>query len=134
MDRELVIKLLAYVETCVGELRTLARLDSIHIDVRERRFVEHTLQLAIQAALDIASHIVSERRLGEPESNRDLFLLLVRDGWLDEHLAATLARMAGFRNVLVHGYARVDPERLRDVVTHRLGDLLEFVRTVRARL
>jgi uncharacterized protein YutE (UPF0331/DUF86 family) len=34
--------------------------------VRERRFVEHTIQIAIQAALDVASHIISDERLGEP--------------------------------------------------------------------
>ncbi len=41
-------------------------------DLREQRFVEHTLQIAIQAALDVASHIVSDRRLGEPRTNREL--------------------------------------------------------------
>lgn len=30
-------------------------------DVREQRFATHTLQLAIQTALDVASHIVSDR-------------------------------------------------------------------------
>jgi uncharacterized protein YutE (UPF0331/DUF86 family) len=133
MDRDLVDKLLAYIETCVVELRTMARLDLLLNDVRERRFVEHTLQLAIQAALDVASHVVSEQRLGEPESNKELFLLLARGGWIEEDLAGTLALMAGFRNVLVHGYARVNPERVRDVVENRLGDLLAFVRSMRAK-
>jgi uncharacterized protein YutE (UPF0331/DUF86 family) len=132
MDRDLVDKLLAYIETCVAELRTMARMDLLSNDVRERRFVEHTLQLAIQAALDVASHVVSEQRLGEPESNKELFLLLARGGWIEEDLAGTLALMAGFRNVLVHGYARVNPDRVRDVVENRLGDLLAFVRSMRA--
>jgi len=48
--------------------------------VRERRFIGHTLQLAIQAALDLASHIVSDERLGEPATNRELFSLLARAG------------------------------------------------------
>ncbi len=38
MDRDLVDKLLAYIETCVVELRTIARLDPLSNDVRERRF------------------------------------------------------------------------------------------------
>ena len=42
-------------------------------DVREARFVLHTLQIAIQAALDVASHIVSDERLEEPETNRELW-------------------------------------------------------------
>lgn len=63
VDEDLVRKKLAFIETCVQELRTLAKPDRIDHDVREERFVAHTLQLAIQAALDTASHIVSDRRL-----------------------------------------------------------------------
>jgi uncharacterized protein YutE (UPF0331/DUF86 family) len=39
--------------------------------------------------------------------------------------------MAGFRNVLVHGYDAVDLAIVRDVVEHRLGDLLAFVEAIR---
>jgi len=67
-DPELVAKKLAFIETCVRDLRTLARPERIADDLREERFVEHTLQLAIQAALDAGSHIVSDERLGEPET------------------------------------------------------------------
>src|SRR4051812_12224986 len=45
-------------------------------DARERRFVEHTLQIAIQAMRDVASHIVSDERLGEPRTNQELLELL----------------------------------------------------------
>jgi hypothetical protein len=69
-DPELAAQKLARIETCVRELRSLARPEAMRHDVRERRFVEHTLQIAIQAALDVASHIVSDERLGEPETNR----------------------------------------------------------------
>jgi uncharacterized protein YutE (UPF0331/DUF86 family) len=133
-DVELVAKRLALIETYVRELRTLAHPEELARDVRERRFVEHTLQLAIQAALDTASHIVSDQRLGEPATNRELFEILGRHGWLDEALVATLRDMAGFRNVLVHGYLAVDAKIVRDVLERRLGDLLDFVRAIRARI
>jgi uncharacterized protein YutE (UPF0331/DUF86 family) len=133
-DRDLIEKLLASIDTCVQELRTLARLDRIADDVRERRFVEHTLQIAIQAALDVASHIVSDERLGEPATSRELFELLAGSGWLDKALTHRLSRMVGMRNVLVHGYAKVDPTLLRDAVSHHLGDLLEFAARIRGRI
>jgi uncharacterized protein YutE (UPF0331/DUF86 family) len=133
-DEPLLAKKLAFIETCVHELRTLARIDAIDTDLREQRFIEHTLQLAIQAALDIASHIVSDERLGEPATNRELFALLARGGWLASAQVATLRDMAGFRNVLVHGYCEVDRGIVKDVVRNRLDDLLPFVATVRSRL
>lgn len=133
-DPELVAKKLAFIETCVAELRRLARPEVIAADVKEQRFVAHTLQLAVQAALDVASHIVSDERLGEPATNRALFSLLHTAGWLPGELAATMERMAGFRNILVHGYQEVDVGILRDVVEHRLEDLDEYCRALRQRL
>lgn len=130
-DPDLIAKKLAQVETCVAELRSLARLDELARDVKEERFVEHTLQIAIQAALDVASHIVSDERLGEPNTNRDLFGLLARPGILSRDLVKVLEEAAGFRNVLVHGYDDVDVGIVRDVVEHRLDDLLAFVASVR---
>jgi uncharacterized protein YutE (UPF0331/DUF86 family) len=133
-DPDLVAKKLALIETCIADLRRLARVDVLADDVREERFVEHTLQIAIQAAIDVASHLVSDLRLGEPRTNRELFDLLERGGIVAPPLAATLRRMVGFRNVVVHGYDTVDLGIVRDVVENRLDDLLAFVAAVRARL
>ena len=133
-DAELIAKKLALIETYVQELRTLARPDLLASDVREERFVEHTLQLAVQAALDVASHVVSDDRLGEPRTNQELFELLARHAWIDPRLANTLRAAVGFRNVLVHGYANVDVAVVRDVLENHLDDLLAFVAAIRARL
>lgn len=133
-DPELIAKKLAFVETCVRELRTLGRPAEIEHDLREERFAEHTLQIALQAVLDVASHIVSDERLGEPATQRQMIALLQQAGWLEASLAAKLADAAGFRNVLVHGYTAVDPARVRDVVENHLDDLLAFCAAVRRRL
>ena len=94
----------------------------------------HTLQIAIQAALDIASHIVSDERLGEPRTNRELFVLLQRHHWLSLELADTMGKMVGFRNIVVHGYQSVDPRIMRDIVENRLDDLLAFTTAIKTRL
>jgi uncharacterized protein YutE (UPF0331/DUF86 family) len=133
-DAELVGGKLAEIETYLRELRSLARPTELAGDVRERRFVEHTLQVAIQAALDVASHVISDERLGEPRSNRELFEILAANGWIDASLASRLRDMAGFRNVLVHGYTRVNVDVVRDVLARRLGDLDAFIAAVRTRL
>lgn len=130
-DPELIAKRLSLIETCVAELRSLARPEDLSRDVREARFVQHTLQIAIQAALDVASHIVSDERLGEPRSNRELFDLLEGRGLIPVDLAHQLRLMAGFRNILVHGYQEIDLAVVRDVLDHRLDDLLAFVAAIR---
>ncbi len=133
-DPELLAKKLAFIETCVAEIRRLSDVDRMATDLREERFVIHTLQIAIQAALDIGSHIISDLRLGEPGSYRDVFQLLVKSGWLPAELAQSMRNMAGFRNVVVHGYEAVDSEVVREIVRARLDDLLLFASAIRAHL
>lgn len=133
-DPDLILKKLARIESCVQELRTWGDASHLETDVRMRRFIEHTLQLAIQAAIDTAAHIVSDERLGEARNQRDLFDLLQRASWIEAALAGSLRRMVGFRNVLVHGYDEVDLEIVRDVLANRLDELLIFVTVVRSRI
>lgn len=133
-DPDLIAKRLACIETRLRELSTLARLDRVRDDLKEERFVEHTLQLAIQAALDVASHIVSDERLGEPATNRELFDRLATGGRISSALAVRLGDMAGFRNVLVHGYQDVNLDVVVDAAKNRVGDLIAFVTSIRRRL
>ncbi len=49
--------------------------------------------------------------------------MLADDGLLTSDTAATARRMAGFRNVLVHGYADVDDDLVVEMVLNRLNDL-----------
>lgn len=133
-DRDLVLKKLARIEACVRELRTVGDPSAIRSDLRQERFAEHTLQIAIQSVLDVASHIVSEERLGEPRTNQELIDLLARHAWIPAGLELPLHQMVGFRNVLVHGYDEVDLAVVEDVARHRLDDLLAFADFVRQRI
>jgi uncharacterized protein YutE (UPF0331/DUF86 family) len=133
-DAALIAKKLAQIDTCLSDLRRLAMPELLDSDIRERRFVEHTLQIAIQAALDVASHIVSDGRLGEPQTNRDLFDLLTRAEWITPAQAGPLKNMASFRNILVHGYEDVDLDIVRSVLKVHLDDLAAFATSIRTRL
>jgi uncharacterized protein YutE (UPF0331/DUF86 family) len=77
---------------------------------------------------------VSDNRLGEPRTNRDLFDLLGRHGWLPPALVGVLRDMGGFRDVLMHGYAEVDVNVVLDVIEHRLPDFEAFVAAIRQRM
>lgn len=127
---ELVRKKLGFIEECLADLEELARPDKIESDVRDRRFIEHTLQIMLQAVQDIASHIVSDDRLGEPDSNSQLPELLGRHDWIRPDLAKKLAGAIRFRDILVHGYQRVEAGLSRDVLETRLPDLRQFCREI----
>lgn len=121
-------------EAWLAELRRLAQPELLDDDVKERRFVEHTIQIILQACQDIASHVVSAERLGEPRTNQELFNLLARARWIDDSLANAMRRAIGFRNILVHGYAIVEADVVRDALVHHLGDVDRYVDAIRSRL
>lgn len=62
------------------------------------------IQRACEASIDIAMHLVSERKLGIPKESRDGFRMLHEAGLLDAILTKTLMNMVGFRNIAVHDY------------------------------
>jgi len=47
-----------------------------------RRYIERTLHLAVEACLDIGSHIIADLGLGEPESYQDIMNILCQAGYL----------------------------------------------------
>lgn len=104
--------------------RGRAALDS---DVREELHVEHALQLAIQACIDIGAHLVSELGLPTPDDYGQIFDSLGRAGRIDRDLAARLSRAVGMRNLLVHEYLDIDLDRVWEALGN-LDDLRSFAR------
>ncbi|GAB4275523.1 MAG: hypothetical protein Kow0056_05180 [Coriobacteriia bacterium] len=77
---------------------------------------QHRLVVAAQAVADVAAHIVVSEGFGPPEDYRSAVLELGRRGIIDEDLARRMADAVGLRNVLIHLYANVDPERVAAAV------------------
>ena len=87
---------------------------------------------AVQACIDLAAHVVSSEGYGLPGTQAEAFTLLEKHGVVDPALAADLRRMAGFRNVVVHRYAEIDPVAVDRIVEKHLDDLRRFAVTVSA--
>ena len=68
--------------------------------------------VAMQEAIDIAFHMVTDEGWGVPGSYADAFPVLAEHDVIDRPLAESLARMVSLRNRIAHGYASVDVDRL----------------------
>jgi uncharacterized protein YutE (UPF0331/DUF86 family) len=125
---------LSFVESCVADLRRLARPERIEHDLREERFIEHTLQIAMQAALDVASRIAADQGLGAHTGGRGLFALLVEADWVEAELGVALDELAEVRDMLVYDYLSIDIRRVQWCLEHHVHDLVAYVAAVRRRL
>jgi uncharacterized protein YutE (UPF0331/DUF86 family) len=91
--------------------------------------VERNLEVLIQATIDLGLHLLAGRADPLPETNRAVFTRLVQEGIVEAELGGRLERMAGFRNLLAHGYSRLVPEQVHASLSH-LDDVRSYVRSV----
>lgn len=88
--------------------------------------VERNFEICIQACIDLGLHVLADVPRPLPDTYRGLFVALARERMISHDLASRLERMAGFRNVLAHGYTDVVAERVHAALKE-LGDIREFV-------
>lgn len=88
------------------------------------------IQRAVEAAIDLAMHIVAEQKLGIPQNSRDAFEVLASNGFIDAILMKNLRAMVGFRNIAVHNYQKLDTKILQEVIERHLVDLEILVKAI----
>lgn len=103
-------------------------------DVRLKKAVERSLQVAIEACLDIGRRLIALEGFRYPEDNKDVFRVLYEEGVVPESLLPALVDMARFRNLIVHDYARIDDARVYGILKKRLEDFDAYARAVAAYL
>lgn len=136
VQEQVVRKRLKLLSGYVSDLRELegVSLNEFETDKVLKRYAERTLHLALEACFDIAFHIISDEGLREPATSREALDVLSEGSWLTNTTRERLSGMAGFRNVLVHDYATVDPAVVHGVITTRLQDLVDFSAEISTRL
>lgn len=91
---------------------------------------KYFLLTAIEDALAVANHIIAAEGHRGPADYADAFRVLTEKGVLNRELGARLEAMARFRNLLVHGYTKVDDRRVHGFLRADLQDLTSYVRSV----
>jgi uncharacterized protein YutE (UPF0331/DUF86 family) len=128
VDEVLVLRKLTQLEEYLEQVREFSILSiaDYSADWKAQRIVERTLQMMIELCIDIAGHLVSDRRLRIPVSYADTFRVLVEGGILDGDLGRIMENMAKFRNVVVHHYDLVDSSIVITILRKHLDDFMQF--------
>ncbi|MDA8233397.1 MAG: DUF86 domain-containing protein [Clostridia bacterium] len=122
-------KRLAKLKEYVGFLQDLAKTDQAEF---LKNHVIHTaaerdLQLAIECVLDIGNHVIAEFGYREPENYREIITILGEEKILPDDFAEEFAKVAGFRNILVHDYLSVDRAVVYNHMRNKLHDFERFI-------
>ncbi len=133
VNQDIVLRLLNNIEGYVSDLRDSRDITHNKYigDIRLQRFVERTLQIAVEASMDVAHHIISDEGWREPNSYADAFVVLAENDVISKVDSKTYRLMAQFRNRIVHYYEKVDPEQVFAVFAGHLNDFDAYVKSVR---
>jgi uncharacterized protein YutE (UPF0331/DUF86 family) len=132
LDREVIESKLRFLREYLNDLREYETisLSDYKTSKKDQRFVERTLHLACECCLDIAAHIISRVGLREPADNKDLFVILFENSIISESTHRALMKMAKFRNIIVHDYARIKPEVIIGIIEEDIEDFKQFAQQI----
>lgn len=129
---DVILNKTATIERCIKRIRE-------EYVGNEKNFTTHftkqdsvilNLQRACEASIDLATHIVRKKHLGNPQTTRDIFRLLADNHIIDELLCKNLQAMVGFRNIAVHDYTALNLEIIKSLLENRLDDFLTLTHCI----
>lgn len=134
MGDEIIIERLTLLRNEVTFLKrerdALRRLEDYQDDMRLKRAVERSLQVSVEACLDIGRHIISREGYRYPEDNKDVFQVLAEESIVPGMLLPALLNMARFRNLVVHNYAQIDDAQVYAILKSSLGDFDAYAQAI----
>ncbi len=130
-DRDVVLAKVATIQRCLKRIKETTDLDPDSLDnIDKQDIFILNLQRAVQAAIDLAIHIVASEGLGLCDTIKDNFILLKNAGIINEQLAHRMESMAGFRNIAIHDYQAIDMDILKSILIKHLKDIEDFYTTL----
>ncbi|MED4989201.1 DUF86 domain-containing protein [Parageobacillus toebii] len=133
MNNDVILNKISVIERCIKRineeydnnpknLQNYTKQDSIILNI----------QRACEASIDIAMHIVAEKKLGIPQTSRDAFELLYKNHIITESVMKKMKAMVGFRNIAVHDYQEINLQIVQMIVEKHLDDFREYAKQVLA--
>lgn len=128
VDETLVLRKMAQLDEYLGQLREYSETsaDAYRSSWKTQRIVERTLQMMLEVCADIANHIIADKSLPAPNSYSECFKILAEGGVLSGPISETMQEMVKFRNIIVHGYDKIDESIIVGILQRRLSDFSAY--------
>jgi len=128
---DVLLNKIAVIERCLQRIHDVYEGNPENLtDYTKQDSIILNIQRACEASIDLAMHIVSERKLGVPKASRDAFKFLQEENIIEEKLAKSLMNMVGFRNIAVHDYQTLDLDILETILKNHVDDFRVFSKVI----
>lgn len=132
IDKIIIYGKIDIIERNIRFLREYKEKDESEIldSYKDLQAIKYSLFEIIEACIDIASHIISTKGFERAENYTEMFEILDKNSIIKTTLSKRLSNMARFRNILVHGYAKIDNSKVLLFVKEELKDIENFIQEI----
>jgi len=132
IDSDLVRRKLARVNMYLDKLKPIAdtTFDEYISDFYKKTSTERLIQIIVECASDINSHVVLESGQRPPEDYASSFIRAAEVGLINHELASKLKGSGGMRNIIVHEYMDIDDRKVYEILPIAISDYKEYIRQV----
>lgn len=89
------------------------------------------LIIITEAVIDICYHISAKRFLIAPASYAHCFEILGKNKIIPKDMELSLKKMAGFRNLIIHRYGKIDFKEIYKIITESMVWINEFKQVIK---
>ena len=129
LSKETLRARLSYIEDSVRSLRRFEGISfgEFHANPDNFRIAFYDVHRALEAVMDIGSHILSRIPGARATSYKEIPLLLGKNKVVPRNFAEKeLLQMAGYRNRMVHFYSEITEKELLRIIHENLEDFERF--------
>lgn len=128
-NQDKISKLISEIRKSVNRLKGIRELSEEEFLKNQDKIdsAKYNFIVAIESAIDICNHIISQNGFRAPQDYGDTFKVLAEEGAFEEEFVETLRTMAKFRNRLVHLYWEVDNKQVYFILQNHLDDFKGFL-------
>lgn len=128
MGSDVILNKIDTIERCINRIKEVYADNPENLnDYTKQDSIVLNIQRACEASIDLAMHVISEKKLGVPQSSRDGFDVLNKNNLIDDKLTKNLKAMVGFRNIAVHDYKKIEVKIVQMIIERHLEDFKELI-------
>jgi len=120
--RDYLSELMPYIEK--------ARKGVITIESPELRGIERLFLLVVDAAIDINTHIITRNKFESPDDYQGTFGILAKHKVIPSELADKIQDSVGLRNMMTHGYEKVQKQKMFDDIVGGIDQYSEYMKAI----
>jgi uncharacterized protein YutE (UPF0331/DUF86 family) len=128
VDEAVLAKKIAAIRDAVARIRGVLppTADAFAADRTTREIVLLNMFVALQEAISLAMHWLADEGWDVPQTYGDAFMVLADRHVLEHELAKRLRAASGLRNLIAHQYGAVNSDRIFELASNDIEDLLSF--------